>query len=167
MKNPFNKILGKHSSKTLAAKPGAAVPHAKYLGFDFPTTKPNEAKAALSKRNAAASLPKKAAASVKPTATPAATAPATRPKAATTAPAPTETPRPKATTREPMPFTSAMGGFRRGQRADTAEHWPEMVNGVATGRYIEVTRPKAEAPELDSSSTARRIIAAGERAFGK
>lgn len=69
-----------------------------------------------------------------------------------------------------MPFTSEMGGFKRTAREERAAdtlHVPEVVNGVATGSYLEVDRHRKEAPKLDSSSIASRILAVAKRAFGK
>ncbi|KHK58133.1 hypothetical protein PI86_11000 [Burkholderia sp. A9] len=63
-----------------------------------------------------------------------------------------------------------MGGFKRAARDERNAEMlrvPEVVNGTATGEFFEVERPKEEVPKLNASAIARRIVAAGKRAFGK
>lgn len=139
----------------------STMPGAHFLGLDLP--KP---KAATAKTRAVT-----ATALRKPAATP---NPASKP--AQTKPTVTAT---KAATRErcAMPFSTALGiapsagsaptRTTRDQRAGTTEQWPEVVNGVATGRTFEVHRSDAAEPKLDARAIARRIIAAGKRAFSK
>lgn len=152
-----SKLSGKDSSpaKKPTARTGNAMPYAHYLGLDFP-----KAKAAAKTPSMTASAPRK------PAAKPAASAKPT--PAATKATA--KAAKPESRKKPAMPFSSLMNGFKpsaRSERAADTLNVPEMVNGVATGRFIEVQRSEAEAPKLDASAIARRIVAAGKRVFGK
>jgi hypothetical protein len=68
-----------------------------------------------------------------------------------------------------MPFSKLMDGFRA--PAAVAQpapgktmRFPEMIGGVATGRRLEVHVPSSATPKIDAAATARKVIAAGERA---
>lgn len=50
--------------------------------------------------------------------------------------------------------------------AETSDMWPEMINGVATGRRVEIRRTTATEQPVNASEAAYRVIAAGERARG-
>ncbi|MFL9863216.1 hypothetical protein PQR67_03400 [Paraburkholderia fungorum] len=68
-----------------------------------------------------------------------------------------------------MPFSKLMNGFRAPSTAtravpDKTMRFPEMVGGVATGRRIEVRVPSSATPKIDAGATAKKILAAGERA---
>ncbi len=70
-----------------------------------------------------------------------------------------------------MPFAALMDGFRAPARAlqpvsSQRVSFPEMQNGVATGRRVEVHVPVASTPKIDAAATARKILAAGARARG-
>lgn len=154
----LNRTSGK-DSENMQVNPKQAKPrmpnamsYAHYLGFDFP-----KAKTAAKASSMNASAVSKPAATAKPAATRTPTNPTT------TAPnAPNRT-------RTAMPFSEAIGlnGPAKAQRDADTLYVPEMVNRTMTGRFIEVERPKAEEPKLDSSSIASRILAVAKRAFGK
>ncbi|MFM0160680.1 hypothetical protein [Paraburkholderia sediminicola] len=68
-----------------------------------------------------------------------------------------------------MPFSKLMNGFRAPAVAAQPEpsqtmSFPEMQNGVATGRRFEVHVPSSATPKIDAAATARKVIAAGQRA---
>ena len=173
MKNSLISKLPSEESSQLTAS-GTKVPRgpmvgpmafAHYLGFDTP-----KAKAATTKVQSQSAL-RKPAATPEPSAKRAtATAKSVASKAATGG---RSTTAPKSgATRErcAMPFTSEMGGFKataREERAADTLRVPVVANGTATGEFIEVQRPKVEAPKLDASAIARRVVAAGKRIFTK
>jgi hypothetical protein len=68
-----------------------------------------------------------------------------------------------------MPFAKLMNNFRTPAAAAQpacvkAIRFPEMVGGVATGRRFEVHVPSSHAPKIDAAATAKKILAAGQRA---
>ena len=160
-----SKLSGKQSSPVIGptARAGAAMPYAHLLGLPGRVTEAVKAAPAKVQAVAAKALRKPATAATAPAPRIAKPAPAASKATAKT---------PKAARRQSpaMPFSEAMNGFKptaRDQLTGTTERWPEMVNGVATGRFIEVRRSKAAEPtKLDASAVARSIVAAGERARG-
>ncbi|WP_231408935.1 hypothetical protein [Ralstonia solanacearum] len=174
MKNDLTSELSAKDSSKPSALADTKVPRhapsamafAHYLGLDLPKPKAASAKPQAVTTSA---LPKPVATSA-PSAT-------RNVSTKTTAKAPeshrSTSTAPKAGVpreRAAMPFSSLMNGFKptaRDKRAADTLRVPEVVNGAATGRYLEVERPQEQAPKIDASGIARRIIAAGKRAFGK
>ncbi|MFL9907355.1 hypothetical protein [Paraburkholderia sp. RL17-337-BIB-A] len=162
-------LTGKQSSpdKKPTAGTGNAMAFAQYLGL--PGRVAAAAKSAPAKAQAvAAKALRKPAASLTPAAKHAPAQGSAKPApAATKATAKaTKAARRQATA---MPFSEAMGGFKSAahdQHAGTTELWPEVIGGVATGRFIKVQRTETTAPKLDASAVGRQIVAAGERLNG-
>lgn len=74
--------------------------------------------------------------------------------------------------KDAMPFSRLMDGFRAPATAaqpapGKTMSFPEMRNGVATGRRVAVHVSGSAAPKIDATATAKKIIAAGERARGE
>lgn len=155
-KQDSSSVTASLDPKTTKPRMLNAMSYAHYLGLDFP-----KAKTAAKTISVTASEPRKPAANLAPSAT-------RRAPSKTTAAAPKAAIRNKCA----MPFSEALGltspaPARRPEGTTDTLRFPEMAGGVATGRYLEVDRPRQEAPKLDSSSIANRILAVAKRVFGK